>query len=120
MSTPGSGPDEPQKLSPEAAAIIGRARRSFIFSIGVLIVGLIVIGGALVYRATRDTGPSAETGPTAYTAPAVKIPAGATLVSATAAGGQISVTYRNGSAVSLRIFDGRTGAILREVPIVSE
>ena len=39
---------------------------------------------------------------------------------AVAAGGDISVTYRNGTATALRIFDGRTGAILREVPLVSE
>jgi len=50
----------------------------------------------------------------------VKVPAGATVLSAVAAGGQISLTYRNGSATSLRIVDGKTGAILREVPIVSE
>ena len=117
-----SSPETPE-LSPEAAAVIARARKSFIFTIGLLIVGFIVIAGALVYRATRDTG----TAPTAtlvdaaaYAAPAVKIPAGATIVSAVAAGGEISVTYRNGSATSLRIFDGKTGAILREVPVVSE
>jgi hypothetical protein len=50
----------------------------------------------------------------------VKIPVGAEIVSAVAAGGEISVTYKNGSATSLRIFDGKTGAILREVPVVAE
>jgi len=89
------------------------------FSIGLLIVGFIVIGGALVYRATRDPGPVAETA-TAYTAAAVKIPAGAEIIAAVASGGDISVTYRNGSATSLRIFDGKSGAILREIPVVSE
>jgi hypothetical protein len=119
MDTSDPKADEP-KLTPEAAAVIGRARRSFMFSIGLLIVGFIVIGGALVYRATRDQGPPAAPAATADAAPAVKLPQGAEIVSAVAAGGEISVTYRNGAATSLRIFDGRTGAILREIPVVSE
>jgi hypothetical protein len=104
-------------MTPEARAIIGRARKSFVFSIGLLLVGFIAIGGALVYRASRDDG-NASGG--AYSAAAVKIPHGAEVVSAVAAGGQISVTYRNGSAASLRVFDGKTGAIIREIPVVSE
>jgi hypothetical protein len=90
------------------------------FSIGLLIVGFIVIGGALVYRATRDTGPATAATATTYTAAAVKIPAGAEIVSAVASGGDISVTYKNGSATSLRIFDGKSGAILREIPVVAD
>ena len=105
-------------MTPEAAAIIARARKSFIFTIGLLIVGFIVIAGALVYRASKDGGVPADAG--AYTAAAVKLPAGATIVSIVAVGGDISVTYKNGSATSLRIFDGKTGTILREIPVVSE
>ena len=120
MSTPGPDKDDTPKLTPEATAVIARARRSFMFSIGLLIVGFIVIGGALVYRATRDTGPAPAEAATSYTAPAVKIPAGAEIIAAVASGGDISVTYKNGSATSLRIFDGKSGAILREIPVVSE
>ncbi|MEO8884239.1 MAG: hypothetical protein ABI377_12635 [Devosia sp.] len=119
MSTPGPNPDDTAKMTPEAAAIIARARKSFIFTIGLLIVGFIVIGGALVYRATKDSG-GAPADAAAYTAAAVRIPVGATIVSMVAVGGDISVTYKNGSATSLRIFDGKTGAILREIPVVSE
>ena len=101
-------------------AVIGRARRSFAFSIGLLIVGFIIIGAALVYRSSRDSGSASVDAGAAYAAAAVKVPAGATIISAVAAGGQISVSYKNGAATSLRIFDGKTGAILREVPLVSE
>lgn len=80
-------------------------------------MGFIAIGGALVYRASRDDGNGSTSG---YAAAAVKIPQGAQVVSAVAAGGQISVTYKNGAATSLRVFDGKTGAILREIPVVSE
>jgi hypothetical protein len=106
-------------MTPEAMAIIGRARKSFVFSIGLLIVGFIVIAGALVYRASKTPDSGDATG-AAYSAAAVKVPGGAIIVSAVAAGGQISVTYKNGAATSLRIFDGKTGAIVREIPVVNE
>ena len=116
MSTP-----ETPEMSPEAAAVIARARKSFIFTMGLLVACFIVVGGAIVYRSTQSIGPSTASADGArYAAAAVKIPVGATIVSAVASDGNISVTYRNGSATSLRIFDGKTGAILREVPIVSE
>jgi hypothetical protein len=118
MSIPDSNPT----LTPEAAQMMKKARIAFAIMIGVMILGLILVGGTLVYRLTRGdvpgaTGASAET---TYSAASLKLPAGATIISAVAAGGDISVTYRNGSATALRIFDGRTGAILREVPLVSE
>jgi len=100
--------------------VISRARRSFLLSIGLLVVGFIIIGVALVYRSGRTPEAAPADAGAAYAAAAVKVPAGATVLSAVAAGGQISLTYRNGSATSLRIVDGKTGAILREVPIVSE
>lgn len=109
---------ETQELSPEARAIIGRARRSFVFSIGLLIVGFIAIGGALVYRASQNSG-SSPTGAD-YVIAAMPIPAGAEVVSAVAADGRVTLTYRLGSMTSVRIFDGKSGAMLREIPVVSE
>jgi hypothetical protein len=107
-----------QELTPEARAIIQRARRSFLFSIGLLIVGFLAIGGVLIYRATRDSG-SPPTG-NDYVIAALKIPDGADVVSAVAADGKVTVTYKLGAMTSVRIFDGRSGAMLREVPVVSE
>jgi hypothetical protein len=118
-----SSPDPDQNtLTPEAAAVLARVRRSFAISIGLLMIGVLVVAGAFIYRATREdrNAPAAAATGDSYVAASVKVPAGAEVVSAVAAGGQISVTYRNGSAVSLRIFDGKTGAIIREVPVVSE
>ena len=117
MSTPDPSA-EPQPLTPEAKAIIGRARKSFAFSVGLLLVGFIAIGGALIYRASRND--QGSTPASSYSAAAVKVPAGAEVISAVASGGHLSVTYRNGSAVSIRIFDGQTGAIIREIPVVSQ
>jgi hypothetical protein len=121
MNTPDPAIDPAQTLTPEAVVMMRRARIAFGIVTGITILGLIVVGGTLVYRLTGGGAPStAATSGAAYSAAALKLPAGATVVSAVAAGGDISVTYRNGTATALRIFDGRTGAILREVPLVSE
>lgn len=106
-------------MSPEARALIGRARRSFLFSIGLLMVGLLAVGGVIVYKSTQSSGSAAPSGAD-YALAAVKVPSGAQVISAVAAGGQVSVTYKNGATTSIRIFDGRTGNMIREVPVLSE
>ena len=87
------------------------------FSIGLLLVGFIAIGGALVYRASQDSGKGAGAD---YVIAALKIPAGAEIISAVAAGGQLTVTYKAGPMTSVRIFDGKTGEMIREIPVLSE
>jgi hypothetical protein len=109
----------PQELTPEARSIIGRARKSFLFSIGLLIVGFIAIGGALVYRASQDKSGGGGTG-SDYVIASLKIPAGAEIISAVAADGQLTITYRSGPMTSVRIFDGKSGEMVREIPVVSE
>lgn len=87
-------------------------------SIGLLIVGFIAIGGALVYRSAQ-TSSNAPSG-AEYVIAAVKIPNGAEVISAVAADGKVTVTYKSGSMTSVRIFDGKTGAMIREIPVVSD
>ncbi|MEQ1769743.1 MAG: hypothetical protein ABL879_07865 [Devosia sp.] len=116
-----SNPQSDAELTPEAKVIIGRARQSFLFSIGILIVGFIVIGGALVYRSMQVTPAAPAPASVAdYSIASVKLPAGAQLVSASADGGMVTVTYRVGANTSIRILDGSTGEIVREIPVVSE
>jgi hypothetical protein len=105
-----------EDLTPEARAVLQRARRSFLLSMGLLAVGLIAIGGALVYRMAQ----SGDSGGGEYVIASLNIPAGAEIVSAVAADGKLSVTYRAGPMTSVRIFDGRTGAMIREIPVLSE
>lgn len=117
MSDPNSG-EAP--LTPEARALIGRARRSFLFSIGLLLLGLLAVGGAIVYKSTQG-GPSAPVVSGAdYSLAAVKIPKDAQVISALAADGKVTVTFRAGPTTIVRIFDGRTGEMIREIPVVSE
>ena len=53
---------QPQELTPEARAILARARKSFLFSIGLLIVGFLAIGGALIFRSANMGGGGSSTG----------------------------------------------------------
>jgi len=114
-----SDPNSDAPLTPEARAIIGRARRSFLFSIGLLIVGFIAIGGALVYKSMQSSSAPVSTGAD-YVIAALKIPAGAEVVSAVAADGKVTLTYKSGPMTVVRIFDGKTGEMIREIPVVSE
>ena len=111
---------QPQELTPEARAIIARARKSFLFSIGLLIVGFLAIGGALIFRSVNmGSGGGTSTG-AEYIIASLKIPSGAEVVSAVAADGKVTLTYRAGLMTSVRIFDGKTGEMIREIPVVSE
>ena len=96
--------------------MLARARKSFMVSMALLVVGLIAIGGALVYRASQSEGKGGGD----YVIAALKIPAGGEVVSAVAADGRITVTYKLGPITSVRIFDGKSGEMIREVPVVSE
>jgi len=66
MSTPDPDEGDAPKLTPEASAVISRARRSFLLSIGLLVVGFIIIGVALVYRSGRtpEAAPATPARPT--------------------------------------------------------
>ena len=110
---------ETQELSPEARSIIGRARKSFLFSIGLLLIGFIAIAGALIFRSAGGSSGSGASG-SDYVIASMNIPAGAEIISAVAADGQLTVTYRAGAMTSVRIFDGKTGEMLREIPVLSE
>ena len=81
-------------------------------SMGLLLVGFIAIGVALVYRATR-----AEAPPTVFAADSLQLPQGAAVVSAIAASGMVTVKYTIGPATQVRIFDN-TGALQRQFDIV--
>lgn len=109
-------PQETPELSDEARTIIGRARKSFLFSIGLLILGFVAVAGVLFFRTSPGGGGSG----TDYVIASMRIPAGAEIISAVAADGQLTVTYRAGPMTNVRIFDGKTGEMIREIPVLSE
>jgi hypothetical protein len=116
MSDPRNTDTQTPELTPAAVAVLTRARKSFFISIGLLLVGLMAIGGAVVYRTSQGgEGASGD-----YVITALNIPAGSEVVSAVAADGRVTVTYRLGAMTSVRIFDGKSGEMIREIPVVSE
>lgn len=97
---------------------MGRARRSFLVSIGLLLVGFMAVGAAVVYRTSQDSDGPAVGGD--YVIAALNVPSGAEIVSAVAADGLLTVTFRAGPMTSVRIFDGKSGEMVREIPVLSE
>lgn len=87
-------------------------------TMGLLVLGFIAIGAALIYRSANSGG--GGSGGAEYVIAALKIPSGAEVVSAVAADGKVTVTYKAGLMTSVRVFDGKTGEMIREIPIVSE
>ena len=73
--------------------MFSKARRSFGISIGILLLGFMAIGFALVYRVMRDAPPPAV-------ADMVSVPAGASVVSAVVNEGAINVTYTVGGVTT--------------------
>ncbi len=80
---------------------------------GILLLGFMAIGVALVYRVMRDAPPPA-------TAEAVSIPGGAEVISSQLEERTIQVTYRVGDVVMLSVFDDATGALVRSIRIEGE
>jgi len=71
---------------------------------GIMLLGFMAIGIAVVYRLMRDAPP-----PTI--AAEVVIPPGAEVVSALTVDGTIQVTYRAGEAIVLSVFEADTGKL---------
>ena len=100
-------------MTPEAAAAIGKARRSAGFAMGIMLLGFMAIGVAVVYRLMRDAPP-----PTI--AASVSVPTGAEVLSALTTDGTIQVTYRAGGAVMLSVFDAKTGELRQNTEIAAQ
>ncbi|MBJ3786967.1 DUF6476 family protein [Devosia sediminis] len=112
MSNPETNPpgSTDTELTPEAMAMLGKARRSFAVSMGILLLGFMAIGVALVYRVMRDSPPPSV-------AESVAVPQGAEVISAINTDGTIQVTFSAGGATLLNIYDAGTGELERSVTI---
>ncbi len=82
----------------------------------ILLVGFMAVAGVVVYRlSTMSSEPGG-----AYALESISVPAEAELVSATAQDGLVTVTYRSGETTAIRLFDGRSGELLREIAVVGD
>lgn len=101
-------------MSPEAEAVIHRARRSFGVSILILMVGFMAVAGALVYRINQKPGNEQ------YAAQSIALPQGAQIVSAVAQDGVITITYQIDGTTNIRLVNGADGAVIQNIAIGSE
>lgn len=92
--------------------MLGKARRSFGISIGILLLGFMAIGFALVYRVMRDAPP-----PPVAEAEAIALPAGAAVIGASVNEGAINVTYTIDGVTTLSLFNQETGELTRSITI---
>ncbi len=111
-----------EDISPEVVAVIARAKRSFIFSIGLLIVGLLSIALVLIFKSDeRDNNLEAKNDiKNKYSVGMLVVPDGAQIVSAVPSEGMVAVTYIKNGKTILRLIDGTTGAIIRDISFVKE
>ncbi len=82
----------------------------------VLLLGFMAVAGVVVYRLwTMSPEPGA-----AYGLESVSIPAGAEVVSAAVQEGFVVVTYRLDGATLVRLYDGSSGEVVREIAVVAD
>ena len=108
--------DQTSEMTDEARAVIGKARRSFGFSMSILILGFMAIVIALVYRATKDRESAADP----YVLEAIMMPADAQIVSMVPVRDMIAITYTLEGQTALRMISAETGEILKEIPVKGE
>ncbi len=111
-----SDQDQTSEMSDEARLVIGKARRSFGFSMSIMILGFMAIVLAFVYRATRDEQNAA----TNFTVEEVVLPAGSIVRSMVPFKDLIAITFENGGEVKMRMINSSTGQVLREIKVVKE
>ncbi|MCF4099715.1 DUF6476 family protein [Maritalea mediterranea] len=115
MSNTGPNQDQPkEELTPEAEAVINRARRSFGVSIMVMLVGFIAVAGALVYRVMQNSGADQ------YQAQTIALPQGAEVRNAVAQSGTITLTLDVDGETIVRIVDAKTGTVLQDISFTPE
>lgn len=108
-----NGDDE---LSPEALGIIQRARRSFGYSIAILLLGFVAIVGALVYRAVRDD----DAAQSRYELSQISLPIGAQVLSVATDRDALAITYSIDGAAHVRFVQIANGDVLGEIALVAE
>ena len=102
--------DDADRLTPEQARIVARARWLMLISGLATMLGIAVVTGLVGYRLFRTEGsPQAAAGaggaPAAATA---RLPRGARVISVGSAGDRIVVTVEVGGITEIRTFDART------------
>lgn len=98
-------------LDPALERIQAKLRRLILVSGGTLLIGLLAVVFAVIFRVSRDAAPETWTS-------TVEIPSGATLVSSDVDGDRLALTVEDGAGRRVLVFDLPTGRKLGETAIV--
>lgn len=95
---------------------MAKARRRAGISVLIMLIGFMTIAGVIVYRlSTMSSADDAR-----YATETIVAPAGAEIISAHAQDGTVTLTYRQDTVTTIRIYDGRSGAVIGEIMVVAE
>ncbi len=82
----------------------------------VMLLGFMAIVLVVVYRLVTMSSDGSEL----YALASVALPAGAEVIAAQAQDGLLTITYAAEGAQAIRIFDGETGDMVREIAITTD
>jgi predicted nucleic acid-binding Zn ribbon protein len=116
MTQPQADFDKDEPLSPEAEAVMAKARRRAAISMLVMLIGFMAIVLVVVYRLVTMGSDVSER----YGLQSIALPAGAQVIAAQAQDGLLTVTYATDDTQAIRIFDGTTGEMVQEIAIIAE
>ncbi len=103
-------------MTDEAREVIGKARRSFGFSLSILILGFMAVVVAVVYRATRDQKSAADL----VALEQIILPADVEVRAIVPVNDILAITLVENGRTVLRMLNGKTGELIRDVPVLNE
>ncbi len=112
-------------LDPEVEAVRRKLARLLMVSIGIMIIGLMAVLLAIVYKMTNSTEPSAAMGAAVPAAPftpaddlVLPVPAGARIVSHSLSGSRMTVLLAlSGGGSEIRVFDLQTNSTVAVIAV---
>ncbi len=108
-------------LSPDTLALLERAKKRFIFSMSLLFIGIAAVIFAVVMRSSDNTQKdNTQDLVNKYTAGVLVVPNGAQILSTIPSEGMIAITFEVDKKTTLRLLDGATGAVIKDIDFVSE
>ncbi len=95
---------------------MAKARRRAGLSMLVMMVGFMAVVLVVVYRLATMGGGVAEQ----YALEAIALPEGAQVISTQVQDGLVTVSYDAQTGQAIRIFDGASGQLMREIAVTAE
>ncbi len=109
-----------EDLSPDTLALLERAKKRFIFSMSLLFIGIAAVIFAVVMRSDGEPKNDTQGSAANYSAGVLVVPSGAQILSTIPSEGMIAITYEIDKKTTLRLLDGTTGAVIRDIDFVNE